>query len=335
MSDNNIFKWNSCSEDFPLKTKYGNIMKFGILSPVYHRKISPILYEYSNEIPDMFKLDIMKKGKLKYNNPHLNDVIKVDRSEGFKNIEKSGKIIKMLDKIKRNFKLNRDNSFLKKIKSEKAFEMSLMYKSKSSNDILKRNPTNNGLTLNYDNNKNNINFGKTFFSLYDNHIRRNNNIHLSNKLNKQIDKNYITFFAGNSGLKCSSLDKEKLETIKSTINLKNTSYLKNLNTFDIKESYNENKRIKFEFKRKPYIIYNPISNTYRKVIPDILTNNKWDSYSETFSLLRGNFGIKRGYFSEFSEMNKASIKMYDSYIKKSNNEKKGKKLKIPSPLKKI
>ena len=42
--------------------------------------------------------------------------------------------------------------------------MSLMYKSKSSNDILKRNPTNNGLTLNYDNNKNNINFGKTFFS---------------------------------------------------------------------------------------------------------------------------------------------------------------------------
>ena len=258
MSDNNIFKWNSCSEDFPLKTKYGNIMKFGILSPVYHRKISPILYEYSNEIPDMFKLDIMKKGKLKYNNPHLNDVIKVDRSEGFKNIEKSGKIIKMLDKIKGNFKLN-----------------------------------------------------------------------------KQIDKNYITFFAGNSGLKCSSLDKEKLETIKSKINFKNTSYLKNLNTFDIKESYNENKRIKFEFKRKPYIIYNPISNTYRKVIPDILTNNKWDSYSETFSLLRGNFGIKRGYFSEFSEMNKASIKMYDSYIKKSNNEKKRKKLKIPSPLKKI
>ena len=61
MSDNNIFKWNSCSEDFPLKTKYGNIVKFGILSPVYHRKISPILYEYSNEIPDMFKLDIMKK----------------------------------------------------------------------------------------------------------------------------------------------------------------------------------------------------------------------------------------------------------------------------------
>ena len=335
MSDNNIFKWNSCSEDFPLKTKYGNIMKFGILSPVYHRKISPILYEYSNEIPDMFKLAIMKKGKLKYNNPHLNDVIKVDRSEGFKNIEKSGKIIKMLDKIKGNFKLNRDNNLLKKIKSEKALEMSIMYKSKSSNDILKRNPTNNGLTLNYDNNKNNINFGKTFFSLYDNHIRRNNNIHLSNKLNKQIDKNYITFFAGNSGLKCSSLDKEKLETIKSKINLKNTSYLKNLNTFDIKESYNENKRIKFEFKRKPYIIYNPISNTYRKVIPDILTNNKWDSYSETFCLLRGSFGIKRGYFSEFSEMNKASIKMYDSYIKKSNNEKNGKKLKIPSPLKKI
>ena len=80
-----LTKYNSCSEDFPFRTKFGDVIKNNI-APIRLKRIYPLSYEYNNETPDMFKLDIMKKGKLKYNNPHLNDVIKVDRSESFKNI---------------------------------------------------------------------------------------------------------------------------------------------------------------------------------------------------------------------------------------------------------
>jgi hypothetical protein len=55
-----LTKYNSCSEDFPFRTKFGNVIKNDI-APVLHRRISPICYEYNNETPDMFKLDIMKK----------------------------------------------------------------------------------------------------------------------------------------------------------------------------------------------------------------------------------------------------------------------------------
>ena len=332
-----LAKSNSCSEDFPFRTKFGNVIKNNI-APIRLKRIYPLSYEYNNETPDMFKLDIMKQGSLKYHNPYLDEVIKIDRSESLKNMEKSGKIIKMIDNIKRNFKINKDESFLNRIRSKKEMESNDLYKSKSTTNILKKNIdfNNYGLKLNYDKDKNNNLYKNTLFNLYERH-RNRNNLLLSPKLSKEVDPKSITFFGGDLGLKCSILDKEKIGQLKSKINFKQSSYLSNLNSFDIKESYNENKRCKFEFKRKPYIIYNPITNIYSSVKPDNILCDKWDSFVESYSLLSGKFGIKKGYFNEFNEMNKCTIKLLSEKENlKRDKEQKIENIKIPfKKLKKL
>ena len=327
-----LTKYNSCSEDFPFRTKFGNVIKNDI-APVLHRRISPICYEYNNETPDMFKLDIMKKGSLKYNNPYLDEVVGVDRSESLKNIEKSGKIIKMLDEIKGNFKVNRDEDFLNRIKSEKEMERINLYKSKSTTNMFKKNIdlNNNRLKLTYDTNYNQ--YKKTLFKLYESH-RNRNDVLLNHKLSKEVDPKSLTYIAEDIKMKCSILDKEKLENLKSKINNKQSSYLTNMNTFDIKESYNENKRCKFEFIRKPYIIYNPITNVYSRVKPDNILKDKWDSYEESYYLLSGKLGIKKGYFNEFNEMNKCTIKLLNEKEKLKRDKEKEKENIIPC-LKKL
>ena len=329
-----LAKSNSCSEDFPFRTKYGDVIKKDIM-PIRLRRIYPISNEYNNETPDMFKLDIMKQGKGKYNNPYLDEVIKIDRSESLKNMEKSSKIIKMIDNIKGNFKINKDESFLNRIKSEKEMARIDLYKSKSTSNMLKKNIDFNdfGLKLNYDKNKNNKLYKKTLFNLYE-RLRNRNDVILNHKLSKEVDPKSLTFLGRDIGLKCSILDKEKLGQLKSKINFKQTSYLSNINSFDIKESYNENKRCKFEFKRKPYIIYNPITNVYTNIKPDNIVSDKWDSFSESLSLLSGNFGIKKGYFNEFNEMNKYTIKFLNEKEKlKRDNENKNENIK--SSLRKL
>ena len=169
--------------------------------------------------------------------------------------------------------------------------------------------------------------------MYESH-RNRNDVLLNHKLSKEVDPKSLTFLGRDIGLKCSILDKEKIGQLKSKINFKQSSYLSNLNSFDIKESYNENKRCKFEFKRKPYIIYNPITNIYSSVKPDNILCDKWDSFVESYSLLSGKFGIKKGYFNEFNEMNKCTIKLLNEKEKLKRDKEKEKENIIPC-LKKL
>ena len=130
-------KNNSISKDFPL---YHND-----LIPIYKsNKILPkgkkILFSnvYTNEHPDFLKLDCMKeKG---YRNPYLDEVIKVDRSEEFKNLENNKPRLQLINYLKCNRKYSQDPSKLKYIQSQFDIEM---YKKRKRIKEMKDNNINN------------------------------------------------------------------------------------------------------------------------------------------------------------------------------------------------
>ena len=301
-------KPNTSSYDFPFRTKFGTVAKKeeGIKNQNEHIKYTS--NEYNNELPDIFRLDSMTPSSRMYNNPFLNEVLPVDRSEFYKNYEKTHKNILLIDKIKRNIKLSQEPSVLRNIRNEHDLFTSKMYKSNSMNNIFK--PKIEITKENF------AQFDKTIKALY-----KNNSPKIGFRLKNEIETSKLESIDDN--IKCSPKDKEKIEKLQSIIDSHHSGYIGNINNYSIKENYKENKRCKFEFIRKEKEIYNPITNERRIVKPDVFTNDKWDAYSETFELLKHNLRRKGGLFSEFANKNKAIFNMIQ-------NEKK---LQKKSPIK--
>lgn len=310
---------NSISYEFPFRTKFGNVYKSNKLKEVTRNRDHFQLNEYNNELPDVFRLDSMTPSTRMYHNPYLNEVLPVDRKEFYKNYEKTKKKIELIDKIKKSRKLSQDPSILESIRSEHEHAILKLHKSQSVDNvmspIMKPKIVINGTTT--------PNYTNKIMLLY-----KNNSPKIGFRLRNEIEtsKNEIL---GNK-LYCSPFDKEKVEKLQCIIDSNHSAYLGNINNYNIKENYKENKRCKFEFLRKPKVIYNPITNETKTVIPDKFTNDKWDSYSESFELLKHNLKRKGGLFSEFTNKNRTIFKFQkEEKLLKNEIKNKNKKKAIP------
>ena len=329
------FKPNSVSYDFPYPIKYENITeKTNIIPKRSHELGNRILHQYNNELPEFFHLKGMIKSNEIYNNPHLDEIPLIDLKENYKKIEISKKIIKIIDKIKSNRKLSQDLNIIDKIKSEKELIHSKLNKPKNRNDkVLKHsscyscNNIKPKKILSID--EENI---PKVIDLYRNFVINPNNVKkIGNKLKSQINKNSLIYLDKEKRIKCSKFDINKLNKLESIIDIRHSSYIGNINNYNIKENTKVEDRSFFEFERNPIGIYDPILQKNKVYNLPNLKIRKWDKYSEAFSLMDNKLYKKGGIFSEFIKMNKLGFQRINKEREENMKQKKilylqGKKL---------
>lgn len=302
---------STISKDFPLYHSEA-IPTYQDPHEVKHTfKLSPVSNTYTNEHPDLFRLDTMKEGG--YRNPYLNQVIKVDRNENFKKLNSIRNNLNLIDFIKSNRKYSQEPKILRYIKNES--DVVLNKKRHAFKSMDKNN-----------NNKDENQFLKTEGNLKESSV-------MLRKLNffiPKIDfKMKNTLSINNSPTKDSSIVVNK--DVHSRGNFKNSS------EFD-KKSDNQSD---FYFKRKPVIRYNPIKDGMEEITPPPFKNQKWTSFFENYFAVmnsRRQFKKQGGLFSEFANKNITSIlnEKYDiqQRIKRNKKDKNSRNLTQEIRLKK-
>ena len=291
---------NYISEDFPLpRAKYEKIKINHQNVPVKIRK--NLSNFYNNELPDLFKLDTMVENKNGYNNPYLNEVIKLDRSEEFKKMNFNRKQIKIIDFIKSRREYSQNPDILKYIRSD--FDIEMQNKRER---VLKEKDEEKPIykyTLTEEN--------EPRKGLYIQTLKKLNQ--LTPKLNvihkrDIIKENVIPI---SKSVNVSVHDLEKVKSLNCDIEPMKSSYIANKNDFKISEAekFNINDRY-FFFDRKPLIEYNPIKDKEEVKNRPPLMNNKWEAFNENFLMLmnrENGYQRKGGLFSEFSNKNIRNI----------------------------
>ena len=291
---------NYISEDFPLpRAKYEKIKINHQNVPVKTRK--NLSNFYNNELPDLFKLDTMVENKNGYNNPYLNEVIKLDRSEEFKKMNFNRKQIKIIDFIKSRREYSQNPDILKYIRSD--FDIEMQNKRER---VLKEKDEEKPIykyTLTEQN--------EPRKGLYIQTLKKLNQ--LTPKLNvihkrDIIKENVIPI---SKSVNVSVHDLEKVKSLNCDIEPMKSSYIANMNDFKISEAekFNINDRY-FFFDRKPLIEYNPIKDKEEIKNRPPLMNNKWEAFNENFLMLinrENGYQRKGGLFSEFSNKNIRNI----------------------------
>ena len=328
------FKPNSISYDFPYPIKYENISEKPNLSPKRNHELgNKKLHQYNNELPESFILKGMIKSEEIYNNPHLEDMPQIDINENNKKLQTTRKIIKLIDKLKYNRKLSQDPKICEKITSEQDLMHRKINKIKLRNEKLSKNFTSFSTTdikpkmvLSIDEK----NLPKVL-DLHRNFIINNNTTrNFGNKLIKQINKDSLVYLDKEKKIKCSKLDINKLNKLQSIIDIQHSSYIADINNYNIKENVKEDERCFFEFERSPIIMYDPILNENKLYNLPNLKINKWDKYNEAFSLMDNKLYKKGGIFSEYIKMNRLGFQM----IQRERKEKlKKNKIKFKFPKK--
>ena len=286
--------------------------KFGAVSkdfPLFHSQIIPIhvnLYEkppshlkiknkstYTNEHPELFRMDNMKESG--YRNPYLDDVIKVDRNEFFKNkMDFNRRQIHLIDFIKSERKYSQDPNILRYIPN--ANNIDILHK-REQNKIDKKNiKTDNTFSSEE----------KKYYNLIPN---------LNNHIPK-VDYKMITTIDVS---KPATFNKTRLNTENSNVNYlkekffcspKNTSYLRNYNDYNIAEAQQRNINKEIYYSRKPAYEYDLIKGKVEKIKPPPLRSENWGTFYENYLTLLSDgrkFRRKGGLFSEFSDKNRNVI----------------------------
>ena len=294
-------KSNSISKDFPLY--HSNLI------PIFHtEKIIPkgkkIISSntYTNEHPDFLKLECMKeKG---YQNPYLNDLIKIDRSEQFKKMEKNKRRLELINYLKSDRKNSQDPSKLKYIQSEFDIEM---YKKRKNI---------------YENNYNTeINNQNKYLVTEPNDSNYNKILSELNFFTPKAHYQNIKYRIKGNNLE----NMEKIKKIKCDFEPRKSAYLSNCNDYKIWEANQRDKNKEFIFKRKDFMKVNIITGKKEEIkLPDE-RNERWGKFYENFFLIMNNkngFRKKGGLFTEFSNKNIGSININKANsIKKINNSK--------------
>jgi hypothetical protein len=104
-----------------------------------------------------------------------------------------------------------------------------------------------------------------------------------------------------------------------------SSYLANMNDYDIKEGYQVNKSRVQNFERKLFEDYNPVVNKVVYCTPDKIQKDKWGQFYENYLFLSNQhdagFKKKKDYFTNFIDQNIKLMTKSKPRINKENNEK--------------
>jgi len=107
---------NASSNEFPMKTFYGNVSPKLIPEEKPCIRLFPDLRNgFNNESPDFFRMDSMKENMTGYKNPYLNVVKTLDRSLFYKNNQSCIDHINMINKIKSRKDLSQNPKIIKQL----------------------------------------------------------------------------------------------------------------------------------------------------------------------------------------------------------------------------
>lgn len=310
---------NSISEDFPL---YHN-ENIPIYSPSninnHHKNISNLRTIVSNEHPDLFRISGIKEGG--YINPHLKEVLKVDRDEYYKKINDISKKIKLIDLIKTSRKYSQDSKYLNLIKNDDYFKKKKLISFSPVN-----NDNRNKCSISLENNQNMLNSAlRTLNKERVKFLRDNTRKNIDLNKMKKIGDNFII----------NQDDLNKIKTINCDFNTDKSSYIANCNNYKILEPLKENdfKDKSFLYPRKPIYKFNPINNSKTLLNLPPYVFPKWTNFSENYFVLnhtKNGFRKKGGLFTEFVNKNFDKIKVINDDIRKRlkqlrEEEEKGRK----------
>lgn len=300
----------------------------------YIHKRSEVHDIYTNEHPDIFRLEGMKEGG--YCNPYLNEVIKVDRSEYLKKLSLDRKKINFIDFIKSNRKYSQDPKLIRYIDSNEDTELRYKRMGKENlitekNDIYDKNEKEYNNNLSYS--KNNSNYRDYITLTEENNKNKKEYNNLIKKLNffiPKIDykmKKTLDLSNEENKSKTNSIN-QKDNIYKKLIN-KNIKYvtnLRNINTYQVNSSYNKDNEINLS--RKQISQYNPIKDKIEVFSPPPLKKEKWSPFLENYFLksnTRKKFQRTGGLLSEFCNKNIISINNEKYDIRQKLQKEKEKK----------
>ena len=292
----------SISKDFPLF--HTNLIPIYTSREKQSHKPIKNTFTVTNEHPDFFKLDGMKiEG---YKNPYLNEVIKIDRNEHFKNIDFARRQINFINFINSNRKYSQDPKITRYIINANTNEINKKreQKLKDKMKIKKRHLTQEN------NNIRQFSIRDKILNKLDNFIPR-----IDYKMTRTIDytKPVKTEYDSLNESKNIKNDNEKLRIPNNTLrqyslNLKihKPGYLKNLNDYNISEAQQRNLFMGLKFQRKPSFNLDLIRGKYNIIEPPPYRGENWGAFFENYYTIENNekqFRKRGGLFSEFIDKN--------------------------------
>ena len=277
---------------------------------------------YTNEHPEIFRLEGMKEGG--YFNPYISESIKIDRSEYLKKLSLDRKNVNFIDFIKSNRKYSQDPKVIRYITVDTNKELKL--KRMGKNNLTNSNNLTSFEEKEKSKFKNSINISPiNERNKYHNLIKKLNHYvpkidyRIKNTLDikdndNKVEDNYI-----NKNRRCNTIGNIDNDEIcfntSIPVNMKNFSNFK-LSDMEINKDKKSND-YDFKFNRKSVEQYNPIKDKMESITPPPFNNKKWSSFLENYFLLENTgkkFSRKGGLFSEFCNKNKNNISINKYYL---------------------
>lgn len=299
----------SVSADFPLY--HSDIIPVYIPSklPIHKKNISDIRTIVSNEHPDIFRIKGMKEGG--YKNPYLNEILKVDREEFLKNLQETGKKIKIIDLIKTSRKYSQDPKYLSLINNDE------YNKKKKSIDYTPPERLNK--------------ISNVTFSLEDRN-KLNNALRclnmdrkrmISDHLCKSIDKEKLKKIGDNFLI--NKKDVNKIKNLRCSFSIDKSAYISNINNFEFSDTTKGSESLDFIYPRKTIYRLNPLNSKESVMHPPPFIFPKWSNFSENYFVLshtKSGLRKKGGLFTEFVNKNFDKIKVINDEIRRKLNQKR-------------
>lgn len=309
---------SSISRDFPLYHSDKIPLYVACDEKQHYHKKSGDPNVYTNEHPDMFRIDGMKESG--YRNPYLADVIKVDRSEELKKMDFNRKQLNLIDFIKSKRNYSQDPNIIRYI--AKASDLEIHNKREqikrdreklASLSVEKfNNNNNNNNTINntyshvpnikYTITEPDMEYKNKMLSSLDHHIPR-----MDYKMKGTVDLKSEGDLRGGIGNTTTSMDDlNNFRKYRFFFDPSKSSYLRNSNDYKISEAQQRDLDKEIKYQRKPVIKYNLIKDRMEKFYPPPFRGDHWGAFMENyFSLFNDprKFRRKGGLFSEFSDRN--------------------------------
>lgn len=308
-------KNGSVSKDFPLF--HSNVIPIHVSYDEKHHthKKSKDTFIYTNEHPDIFRIDGMKEGG--YKNPYLEEVIKVDRSKQFKKLDFNRKQLNFLDFIKSNRQYSQDPKILRYI--AKASDLEIHNK----REQIKRDREKALISNSVDRYKcietePSLDNRRQILRSLDGHIPR-----MDYKMKGTINLETPEQDKANNTITCD--ERSNLKKYRFFFDPRKSSYLCNSNDYKISEAQQRDLNMEINYLRRPVFKYNLIKDKVERFNPPPYRGDNWGAFMENYFTLFNDpqkFRKKGGLFSEFSDKNINVININKSDIHKKLQEEK-------------
>ena len=229
-----------------------------------------LLNSFTNENMDMFRLDCNKElNRGGYHNKYYDNMINIDRSEGFKQYEKNKNKIHLIDTLKSNYSMSQNQNYLKKIISN---EEAQLISQKNLHQNKQKHLNNSCLPLTFEETK----------MLQENY---NINNKIPYKLSRSVNSKEL-------------LNKDVASSYQSKMS---PLYLINMNDYQISEGDKENPQREFVFQMKDYKVKDPIKDKVMIIHnKNKVAVNKWSPFYENYMKIKDKgFYREGGLFSEY------------------------------------